>query len=75
MEDGDWQDLTAVLYDDHLGVTVCPDLDQLGVVERPGEGRSAVGAAGEDLRHDQLSPVIRITESGLRVLGEVVPGP
>ena len=58
VEDGDWEDLPAVRYDDHLGVAVWPGLDQLGVVLRPGEGGSAVGEAGEDLSHDQPFLVI-----------------
>ena len=72
MEDGYWKDLIGVLNDDHLGVSVSPDLNQLGVVVGPGESSSAVGEAGQDLSHDQLHLVIRIVESGLRILREVV---
>ena len=74
MDDSDWEDLVMILNDHHLTVALWPSgLHQLGVVARPAEVLPAVGEAGQDLAHDQLFPVIRVTQSSLGELREVVP--
>ena len=63
-----------IFNDHHLTVVLWTSgLDQLGVVAWPGQPRPAVGESRQDLAHNQLFLVVRVTQGGLGELGEVVP--